>query len=165
MRARIHGVPPKPLARGIAYAKEAKLNLAPRDLELICLAGGDIVRSLAALQAAQRAQLDFSYKKLMAMLFEKRDPLVHVLHLLRLRDQGMQNEAGRISAEELQNLLGEEGIVEFAISPPGIVRVNDTCIAAVSGGGYIDKGVLVKIVGTRGNVAVVERKEEKGAVT
>ncbi len=42
MRARIHGIPPKPLARGIAYAKEAKLNLAPRDLELICLAGGTL---------------------------------------------------------------------------------------------------------------------------
>lgn len=157
LKGRIRGVPPRVLVRGMRIAHEGGLSLTPREIELIYLAGGDVFRSVTALLAAKKADLDFSYKKLSALAFEGRDPLTHVQHLLRVRDTNLQNEACGVSSDAVADLVGNEGVVEFAVSPPGIVRVNGVRISAVSDGGYIDKGRQDRIIATRGNVAVVEQ--------
>lgn len=158
LRARTRGISPTAFAKGLRFVKEAGLGISARELEFLCLSGAKVMSALAAFAAARRAGLDFSFKKLLALVLERRDPLEHVQDLVRLRDKTIREMTEEVLAEELNGLLGAEGRVEFAVSPPGIVDINGVRVSAIAYNGHIDKGKWVRVVATRGNVAVVEQR-------
>ena len=160
-RARVRGVPPRILVDGARLAREGGLRMTGRELETLYLSGGDVIRSVTALLAAKKAGLDFSFKKASALALEGRDPLAHVQDLLQLRNERMHGDAEQTSPEAVAGLMGSVGEVEFAVAPPGVVRVSGMRVAAMSDGGYIDKGKHVRIIAVRGNVAVVEQAEHQ----
>lgn len=154
-RARWRGVPPRILVQGALLAKEGGLEIGPNEIELFYLSGGGVLRSIAALIAAKRADIEFSFKKAQALVLEGRDPLEVVRDLVRVKHGQLEADAGRTDPETVHALLGARGSVEYAVPPVGIVEVNNMRVYAMSDGGFIDKGASVDIVGVRGNVAVV----------
>ena len=69
-------------------------------------------------------------------------------------------EAGWVSDETDQSLLGTLGEVFTALRPAGTITVNGRKVSAVSTGDFIGEGTAVRVVDVRGNRVVVESAQK-----
>ncbi len=63
---------------------------------------------------------------------------------------------GLAAGRGLADLRGREGICATRLGPSGIVMIDDRQVDAVSEGGFIEKGVRVRVRQVEGNRVVVE---------
>lgn len=74
----------------------------------------------------------------------------------RLVAQGFSFEDGRAIDARDSGLLGSEGVVEAALRPAGVARLQGRRVDVVSRGEMIDKGTRVQVVELTGNRVVVQ---------
>jgi len=71
-------------------------------------------------------------------------------------------EFGDAFREDLEPLVGLEGVASTPLRPSGTVTIDGRRVDAVSEGGLIESGVSVRVVGTRGGSVVVQVLDEGG---
>lgn len=74
----------------------------------------------------------------------------------KLVAQGFSFEDGRAIDARDSALLGSEGVVEAALRPAGVARLQGRRVDVVSRGEMIDKGTRVQVVELTGNRVVVQ---------
>jgi membrane-bound serine protease (ClpP class) len=72
-------------------------------------------------------------------------------------------ESGDSFREDLEPLVGLEGIARTPLRPSGTVTIDERPVDAVSEGGMIDAGTPVRVVGTRGGSIVVRAAGEEAS--
>lgn len=162
MGARLRGVPPRVLVEGLLLAREANEPVTPDDLEMLHLSGGNVRQAMAAVVAARKAELDFSWRMASAVTLSGGEPLSAVSELVAARRERLHSELQQIPEERIAALRGARATVEYAVAPPGVVSVEGEKLAAVSEGGPIDKGAAVDIVDIYGYIAVVRQSGNNG---
>lgn len=70
-------------------------------------------------------------------------------------------DLGYVGPANRENLLGKEGVTITDCRPSGVVIVDDERVDCVSEGGYLKKGVKVKVVKIEGNRLVVRSLEKE----
>lgn len=142
-------------------AGTADMNINLDDIEAHAASGGRVQRTVLAAVAAHRAGLDYDHRMAIAADMSGRDAVAEVNDLIA---------AQRAKATELhpepnaESLVGASGTASSPLGAPGIVRINGRNVSAVAKDGPIPKGTKVRVVQTRGGIAVVEsiRHTEKG---
>lgn len=71
-----------------------------------------------------------------------------------------QAEAGWVSADGEDGLVGAEGSVYTALRPAGSILVNGKRYDAVANGAFIDKGRQIRVIEVHGSRVVVEAADE-----
>lgn len=74
----------------------------------------------------------------------------------RMVVDGFSFEDGEGTDSRNPGLLGREGVVEAALHPAGMARIDGRRVDVVSRGGLIENGVRVRVVEVEGNRVVVE---------
>ena len=157
MGARVRGVPPRILVEGLLLAREAEERVTPEELETLHLSGGNVRQAMAAVVAARKADLDFSYRMASALTLSGTEPLGAVRDLIAARKERIDAELQLMTGAELAGLRGARGTVEYAVPALGVVSVDRRRLAAVSEGGPIDRGRTVEVVDVHGYIAVVRQ--------
>ena len=161
VHARLRGIPSRVVVESMMLARAGGVELSLRDIETFHVAGFNVLRGVASSVTAQKAGLDFSFRRAAAFGLMGRDPLREVSEMVQADQARRQADALCLDVSRTAALTGMRGLVEHAVAPPGLVRVQDVMVGAVSQGGFIDKGVDVEVVSMQGNIAVVRAAKEK----
>ena len=65
------------------------------------------------------------------------------------------DQEGYVAAEIDPKVVGKEGVTETELKPAGFVRVEGICYQAVSEGGFVSKGIQIKVLSGKGSHLVV----------
>lgn len=69
----------------------------------------------------------------------------------------LDKDSGFISSEDLNYLVGRDGVAVTDLRPAGKVSVDDLVLDVISGGPFIEKGASVKITGVSNSSLVVQK--------
>ena len=69
----------------------------------------------------------------------------------------LDKDSGFISSDDLNYLVGREGVAVTDLRPAGKVSVDDLVLVVISGGPFIEKGASVKITGVSNSSLVVQK--------
>jgi len=161
VRMKFRGLDQRAIVDAYIMAGTADMDIALDDSEAHAASGGRIQRTVLAAVASHRAGLDYDHRMAIAADMSGRDAIAEVNDLIA---------AKRAHATELrpqpdaESLVGASGTASSPLGAPGIVQINGKNVSAVAKDGPIPKGSEVRVVQTRGGIAVVERirHTEKG---
>ena len=94
--------------------------------------------------------------------------LAATLFWLRRRKRGplvlqedVKGKAGFLDAEDLEYLVGREGVAHTDLRPSGKGQIQQIDFDVLSDGDYIDKGSAIVVVGIRGNKIIVRESARR----
>lgn len=149
-------VDPRVIVRGKIRAVHGGVNVELGDMESHYLAGGRVLNVIDALMLAKRAGVPMDWATAATIDLAGRD-VVDFVQAAAKASLGAEPDEAIDQAEDLSQLVGAEAVAETAVPPPGILRVGDGEVPALSEEGRIPPGSRVQIVRSAGTHVIVRQ--------